>query len=168
MAFLPNGNIIVLTSGADDELIFMNSAGKVLNRIKDIVSSQTENSQTSLDLAVDGLGNIYILSQRESAVFRFSPEGKFVDRFGNNEPFATPSSDAEFRGTVGAIAVDSQGRIYVTDFDGIKIFSNDGRFLQLVPEPPESGFIYDMVFNTKDELFISDGKQIFQVRIRVN
>lgn len=167
LALLPDGSLVATTSSSDD-LLFISAAGKVTKRIEKIVSGQTESAQTNLDIAVDGLGNLYILSQRENAVFRFSPEGKFVDRFGNNDPFATPSSEGDFRGTVGAIAVDSQGRIYVTDFDGIKVFSNDGKYLDLIPEPTGSGFIYDMAFNTKDELFTTDGKQIYQLRLHVD
>ena len=167
MAFLPNGNLVAVATSMDDTLLFFNSAGKLLNRVEKVISTQTENSQTSIDIAVDGLGNIYLLSQRENAVFQYTADGKFVDRFGHNDPFAKEKTPGDFSGTVGAIAVDSQGRIYVTDFDGIKVFSNDGKYLELIPEPPESGFIYDMSFNTKDELFVTDGKQVFQMSINI-
>lgn len=165
MAFLPNGNFVVAT--IDDTLVFFNAAGKQLSRIENIVSTQTENSQTNIDIAVDGLGNLYLLSQRDNAVLKYSPEGKFMDRFGHNDPFAKEENPGDFSGSVGAIAVDSEGRIYVTDFDGIKVYSNAGNYLDLIPEPQGSGFIYDMAFNTKDELFVTDGKQVFQLSINV-
>jgi DNA-binding beta-propeller fold protein YncE len=167
MTFLPNGNLLVVTSSMDDNLLFFNPAGKLINRVEKVISTQTENSQTSIDIAVDGLGNIYLLSQRDNAVLKYSPDGKFMDRFGHNDPFAKEKTPGDFSGSVGAIAVDSEGRIYVTDFDGIKVFSNDGKFLELIPEPQGSGFIYDMAFNTKDELFMTDGKQVFQLSLNV-
>src|ERR1051325_3583614 len=113
--------------------------------IRSAISNQTESAELETRLAVDGLGNIYALGAFSNAVFKFSPEGRYVTRFGSagDEPGQLRAPDA--------IAVDGQGRVYVGDFKGIQVFGEDGRFIGLIKvDGPASG----MVFNDKNELFV--------------
>lgn len=140
---LSNGNLAALSmAAATDDLIIYNTQGRVVRRVKKIVSSQTDNSQTLLDLAADGVGNLYIVSHREKAVFRYTPDGRFVDRFGDDE-FSSPSS----------IAVDSKGRVFVGDSLKVLVFTAEGKKLYEVKLP--SGGTRDMAFNDADKLFVS-------------
>ena len=48
------------------------------------MGSQTGNPGLDSRIAVDGEGNIYILGGTfDDAVFKFSPQGRFVTRFGS-------------------------------------------------------------------------------------
>ena len=79
------------------------------------------------------------------AVFKYDPEGNFINRFGSlgGEP-------GQFRAP-HAIAVDGRGRVYVSDINGIEVFDSDGRFLERL----EVGrTIFGMVFNDQNELFV--------------
>jgi hypothetical protein len=163
---LPNGNLALMSmkAGEDDLFIITPQSRRVLG-VDKIISTITENAQTNIDMAADGVGNLYLLSQRDKAVFRFTAEGKFIDRFGRDQPTGDGKRPGDFRGTVGAVAVDSTGRIYISDFDGIKVFTNEGDFVGVIDTDTAIGFIHDMAFNTKDELFITDGKKVYKLRV---
>jgi sugar lactone lactonase YvrE len=103
------------------------------------------------NLAVDGLGNIYVtgtaedvLGDRQDVVFKFTPEGQYASQFGSSG-----NELGTFMGIVSAIAVDGQGRIYVADFQGIQIFDNNGRYLDIIKF---DGAARDMAFNDQSEL----------------
>ena len=96
-------------------------------------------------MAIDGRGNIYALGGFTNSVFKFSPDGKFVNRFGS--PGHQPG---QISGAM-AIAVDGKGRVFVSDIKGVQVFDSDGRYLNVFkPDGVASG----MVFNDKNELFI--------------
>ncbi len=117
-----DGGLVVL---ADSETILrMDREGQVLWTVEDAVSSISGDSELAARLAVDGLGNIYVLGRFNNAVFKFSPEGKFINRFGGEgeEP-------GQFRAPY-ALAVDGRGQVYVTDIKGIQVFDGDGRYMR--------------------------------------
>ena len=119
-----DGGLVVL---ADSETILrMDRDGQVLWTVEDAVSSISGDSELAARLAVDGLGNIYVLGRFNNAVFKFSPEGKFINRFG-----AEGEEPGQFRAPY-ALAVDGQGQVYVTDIKGIQIFDRDGRYLRML------------------------------------
>lgn len=160
VTIMPDGNIAALTSSAaKDDLILYTPQGGVLKRYNKIVSSITENSQNNLSLAVDGLGQFYILSQREKAVFLFSADGKYIDRFGGDS-----DNDEESLGSPFAVALDSQGRVYVSDSRRVHIFSASGKYLDRIPF--EGGVPMDMEFNTGDELIMTVNIQmVYKLRL---
>jgi hypothetical protein len=97
------------------------------------------------------VGNIYVtgvaedvLGDRQDVVFKFTAEGQFASQFGSsgNEP-------GLFMGIVSAIAVDGQGHIYVADFQGVQVFDNNGRFLELLQL---EGVAFDMAITSQNEL----------------
>jgi DNA-binding beta-propeller fold protein YncE len=78
-------------------------------------------------VAVDGTGNIYALSDRGDNVFIFAPDGRFINRFGGSgdQPGQLRSGDS--------IAVDGQGRIFVSDSSrGIQVFDKNGRYVSAI------------------------------------
>ncbi|HVG20399.1 MAG TPA: NHL repeat-containing protein [Blastocatellia bacterium] len=145
IAVMADGGLVASWSRNRDDIVRFDASGKTVQTIRSAISSQTESSELETRLAVDGLGNIYALGTFSNAVFRFSPGGKYVTRFGSagDEP-------GQFRAP-GSIAVDGQGRVYVGDFKGIQVFDGDGRYLGLIKvDGPASG----MVFNDNNELFV--------------
>ena len=131
LALTINGDILAITLFGDG-LVRFDAEGNVLQNI----SMDSVPSALDFDnVAVDGLGNIYVigaaedvLGDRQNVVFKFTAEGQFASQFGSNG-----NEPGLFMGSVSAIAVDGQGRIYVGDFQGIQIFDNNGRFLDLIP-----------------------------------
>ena len=154
-AWEPYGSGISYSTGGDN-IVRFDANGRTVRTIRNAVSSQTEGADLELRIAVDGLGNIFALSTFSSAVFRFTPEGKFVNRFGGtgNQPgqFTAP----------GAIAVDGKGRVYVSDIKGIQVFDANGTYLDLIkPDGGASG----MVFNDQNEMLVVAGSKVSKFAI---
>lgn len=142
-AATPDGGIVLYTN--DETLVRLNTDLQIVWSIPEVVSRATDASIGSCKLAVDGLGNIYLLSSSESAVFKLSPEGRYITRWGSSgdEP-------GQFR-AVDAITVDSQGRVYVSDIYGIKIFESDGRYVDMIDV---MGVAFGMTFDAQGRLVI--------------
>jgi len=155
VAVLPGGGLVAASYRNRDDIVWLNSDGEVVSRLKEAIRGQTGDSELNTRVAVDGLGNIYALGQFNNAVFIFDPEGKFVSKFGSdgNEP-------GQFRAP-GTIAVDSQSRVYVSDIKGIQVFAADGRYLRVFV-PPNRAFVFGMTFNDRNELFGVAGDEVFK------
>jgi DNA-binding beta-propeller fold protein YncE len=141
----PDGGLVAFSYQSRDDVIKLDASGQVRQVIRAAVSGQTDRSELSIRVAADGAGNVYALGEFNDAVFKFSPEGRYLTRFGGDgdEPglFRAPS----------AIAVDNQGRVYVADFKGVQVFDPNGRYLDLVKV---KGAASGMAFNDKGELFV--------------
>jgi len=124
IALTPDGNIIAISRG--DDLIKFDSDHNVVLFIEDIVENQTDDGELDGHVAVDGMGNIFVLGSFNNAVLKFSPEGKFLNKFGSDgdEP-------GQFQ-AVGAITIDNKGRLYISDIKGIQIFDPDGRYIDFI------------------------------------
>jgi DNA-binding beta-propeller fold protein YncE/DNA-directed RNA polymerase subunit RPC12/RpoP len=140
-----------------DDIVRFSPSGQVLRTIRAAVSSVTEESELDTQVAIDGLGNIYALGSFSNAVFKFSPEGKFVTRFGDAGDQA-----GQFRAP-SAIAVDGKGRVYVSDFKGVQVFDSNGRYLTTF-DP--AGIASGMVFNDKNELFIAARTHVLRLALK--
>jgi sugar lactone lactonase YvrE len=134
-----------------DDIVRFNPSGQVTRTIPKAISSVTDSSELDTRVAVDGLGNIYALGTFNNAVFKFTPEGKFTNKFG---------SEGDQQGQLRApyaLAVDGKGRVFVSDIKGVQVFDSEGRFLQTFKtDGPASG----MVFNDKNELFVAARKEV--------
>jgi DNA-binding beta-propeller fold protein YncE len=140
-----DGGLVAAWQSNRDDLVTFDPNGKVVRTIPAAISSASGDSELSTRVAVDGSGYIYALGIFNRAVFRFSRDGKFVNRFGSGGDQAgqlrAPSS----------IAVDGYGRVYVGDIKGIQVFDADGRYLGFIGL---KGMPFGMVFNDKNELFV--------------
>lgn len=147
-------------AGGADDIVRFNSDGQVVQTIRKAISGQTDDSELNMRLASDGLGNIYALGTFNDAVFKFTREGRFVTRIGGegNEPgqFRAPS----------AIAVDGQGRIFVSDTKGVQVFDTDGRYLDVFKVPNHVAF--GLVFNDRNELLSASRSKVFKFAINKN
>lgn len=146
--------VITSTEGHRDDLVHFDSNGKVLQRIQGAISEQTGDAEVDNQIAVDGLGNLYVLGGTfDHGVFKFSREGKFVNRFGSRG-----DAPGQFN-SPGAIAVDGKGRIFVGDGVNVLVFAPDGRYLdRFRVEGGASG----MVFDDQDHLWIAARTRVFQ------
>ena len=140
--------------GVQGDLVQFDSFGKVTRVIPSVVSDQTDEPERELRLAIDGLGNLYALSRESYAVFKFSPEGKFINRFGSRGNSAQPD---QFSLGVSAIAVDTQSRVFVVDSNRVLVFTSDGRYLATFAIDNSA---YAMAFDDKNGLWLAESDKV--------
>lgn len=141
-----DGGLVAAWYRNRDDIVRFDSSGQVSKVIREAISGQTERSELDTRVAVDGLGNIYALGHFNSAVLKFTPEGRFVNKFGSAGEQA-----GQFRAPQ-AIAVDGRGRVYVSDIKGIQVFDSDGRYINVFRP---SGLASGMTFHNNNQLFIA-------------
>lgn len=140
-----DGGLVAAWRRNRDDLVTFDPNGKVVRTISAAISGASGDSELNMRVAVDGSGFIYALGTFNNAVFRFSREGKYVNRFGS-----AGNQAGQFRAP-SSIAVDGFGRVYVGDIKGIQVFDADGRYLALIEY---KGMPFGLVFNDKNELFV--------------
>jgi hypothetical protein len=133
------GMVMIYDNDRIETLIVVTKTGKITKRISgfhtkalDAALSPKETAIEAIRLAVDGTGNIfsvyafgdlgsYSLSSNadELMIARFTPDGKFVNKF------------VQTMNSCG-IEVDSQGRIYLSANDSIQIYSNTGETVSTI------------------------------------
>lgn len=153
----PDGGLICASYRNRDDIVRFDAQGNVVRKIEAAVSTVTESSELDTRVAVDGLGNIYALGTFSNAVFKFSPEGKFINRFGGSG-----DQPGQFR-AAHSIAVDGKGRIFVGDIKGIQVFDADGRFLNLIKV---DGPAFGMIFNDKNELIVAARNKVVKFALK--
>lgn len=151
-----DGGLVAASRRHRDDIVRMDASGRVLKVIEKAVSGQTDSAELNLRVTADGVGNIYALGTFNDAVFKFTPEGRYVNRFGGEG-----DKPGQFRAP-DSVAVDNQGRVYVTDFKGIQVFDPDGRYLDVIPV---RGAIDGIVFNDRNELLVAARTQIYKFAI---
>lgn len=155
---LPDGGLLAAwVRASSDDIVRFDASGRVTLQLTKAISSQSRRSELDVRLAADGAGNIYALGTFNDAVFKFSPDGRYVTRFGGDgdQPgqFRAPSS----------VAADNRGRVYVTDFKGVQVFDENGRYIDTFDvEGAASG----MAFNDQNELFVVARTQVFKFAVK--
>lgn len=141
----PDGGLVAFSRKGHDNVVRIDSSGQVRQVIEKAASGPADESELSIRVAADGVGNVYALGTFTDAVFKYSPDGRFLTRFGGDgdEPglFRAP----------GAIAVDNQGRVYVADFKGVQVFDPNGRYLKVIDV---KGAASGLAFTDKNELLV--------------
>ncbi|HEY8226065.1 MAG TPA: NHL repeat-containing protein [Pyrinomonadaceae bacterium] len=157
LSMSPDGGFVAAWYINRDDVVRFNSAGEVTQTIRAAISSTSGDSELNTRVAIDGLGNIYALGTFNNGVFKFSPSGKFLTRFGDDGDQA-----GQFR-AASAIAVDGKGRVYVSDVKGIQVFDGNGRYLGVFdPVGTASG----MVINDRNELFIAARTHVLKLALK--
>jgi streptogramin lyase len=152
-----DGSLVTSWYKNRDDIVRFNSAGALVRTMRAAISSVTDNAELDTHVAVDGLGNIYALGSFSNAVFKFTPDGKYQTRFGSDG-----DQPGQFRAP-SAIAVDGNGRVYVSDFKGIQVFDGNGRYLTVFNPP---GTASGMVFNDSNEIFIAARNQVLKFSLK--
>jgi hypothetical protein len=166
------GMAVVSAKGEDEELVILDAKGKATKRVHQFISSQLDKQipVEGVKVAVDGVGNVFGIyaigslygefsyDNEDLAVFRFTADGKYVNRFsgGGNEPgqFQSPN----------AIAVDSQGNVYVCDLTiGIHVFASDGRYLKKINTP---FWTQGIAFDAAGDLFVVGDNKVAKIELK--
>ncbi|EFO79277.1 serine/threonine protein kinase [Oscillochloris trichoides DG-6] len=152
MITLGDGTLLGVPWGNDGDLVQLNARGEEINRISAIIANADADGSPSA-LAADGMGQIYVLDADAQVVYLFSSSGTFRDKF------STPSAWA-----FSQMAMDGQGRIYVTNFPkGISVFAPDGQLVGMIDVP---GVAQDLVFDRENYLYVStNAKQILKIAV---
>lgn len=153
----PDGGLVCAWYRGRDDIVRFNAQGNVVRTIRAAVSTAADRSELDTRVAIDGRGNIYALGTFANGVFKFSPEGKFINRFGSqgNQPGQISAADA--------VAVDGKGRVYVSDIKGIQVFDSEG--LYLTSFKPD-GVAFGMVFNDRNELLVVARNKVVKFSIK--
>ncbi|MBI5878024.1 MAG: hypothetical protein HZB53_10250 [Chloroflexi bacterium] len=168
VAVLANGQVLTLNGlGFGDDLVRYDKDGKVLSRTSKIVSTPKGDSVflSSLHMAADGLGNLFIVDTFPSqpAIYKFGPDGKYLNRFGGKG-----DKPGQFTSLGDSLTVDAKSRVYVRDISKILVFDSDGRYIDSIPNSLYNFALQDMTSynnelyvvgqNTVTKLAVSDGK----------
>lgn len=163
------GLYVVSQKGDDDELVLIGGDGRAARRTHRFVSSQLDDGQLevrALRVAAGADGGAFALyciggvtgqfsySDEDISVFRFSPEGKFVARFGGGGRRGEPG---QF-GPPAAVAADPRGRVYVLEtFNQIHVYEPDGRFVRTLKAPHT---VQAMAFDAQGDLYVAGRYQV--------
>lgn len=112
------------SSAAQDDLLKLDANGKLLARYKKIVSSVNKKDvAVNLEPVIDGVGNIYIISEIGDQVYLFDKDGQFTNRFGDSgrEPGQIDHP--------GPAVIDGQGHLLIFNSGRIDRFSTSGRYI---------------------------------------
>lgn len=109
------------TLGSNSNIIRIGTDGKIKSTIKvtDKVGSDVDFDKVT----VDGAGNIYALDDHEYFVYKFAPDGRYVNKFGGK------GSEPGQLDTAFNLVADGQGRVFVSTANGIHVFDPSGRFI---------------------------------------
>lgn len=142
----------------NDDLILLDANGVPEWTVKNAIEAVAEESELSVSLAVDGLGNFYLTGAFTDSVYKFSPTGKYLNRWGS-----AGDGNGLFR-ALNALAVDSQGRVYVSDIHGIQVFDANGLYQRTIKFP---GVAFGLTINDQDQLFIiTNTPEVMQFNLR--
>jgi outer membrane protein assembly factor BamB/ribosomal protein S27E len=145
LAATVDGGLIATFHDIDgDHVVRFDAQGNPTLVAANVIEGLTGDSELQPLVAVDGLGNIYILGTFNDIVVVLSPEGTLQARFGSDG-----SEDGQFQAP-GAIAVDNQGRIYVSDIKGIQVFDSAGRYLATIDVDAS---VRDIAFDRDNNLY---------------
>jgi ribosomal protein L7/L12/outer membrane protein assembly factor BamB/DNA-directed RNA polymerase subunit RPC12/RpoP len=156
VATTPDGGLVAVTRGED--VLRFDPNLELIQTIPAAISSVSQDSELDAHVAVDGVGNIFLLGTFNNAVFKYSPQGRFVTRFGSDGDEA-----GQFRAP-SAIAVDNQSHVYVSDFKGVQVFDQDGRYLYQFALP---GFPFGLAFDDQNRLFaVTNAPRVIRALLR--
>lgn len=92
-------------------------------------------------IAVDAQGNIYFWGNFDSTIFKFSPQGEFLTRFGGEDDSSGSFTPGKFVNP-HQIVFDHYERMYIVDFFNIQVLDTNGNYLDKI-EPGHYGAAFD-------------------------
>lgn len=140
-----DGSVVASWYKHSDDIIRFSPEGRIDLLLEEAISGQSGDSELSTDVTVDGMGNIFAYGSFNESIFKFSPEGRFLTRFGSSG-----DRPGQFS-SLSCICTDPQGRLWVTDLMSLIIFDNDGLYLKTIDS---DYYLYDMVMGDDYQLYV--------------
>ncbi len=156
------GSLVAACQG--ERIVRFGANGAVNLVIERAFSGITGDTELNLQLAVDGLGNIYALGTFNNRVLKYGPNGRFIDQFGGRTEHPAQGVDEGRFQAPDAIAVDGHGRVFVSDIWGVQAFDANGRFQKYFKV---DGVAFGMAFDLDNNLLVASNKPaIIKLRIQ--
>ncbi len=153
-------NMLYALSGfPEDNITRFKKDGSIDLQIPNAISSFGDDATTSY-LAVDGLGNMYITSPTANAVFKYSPQGKFINQWGSETQYSNYFQPGQFYDAEG-IAVDGYGRVYVSDVNTIQVFDSTGTYINHF-----EGWVTGMTIDSQNNVYVTTGDKVEKYQIQ--
>ncbi len=146
VAIGPDGTLYALTF-QNDHLVRFKKDGSIDLEIPNAVSSVTGEPSGFAYLAVDGLGNMYLVDDMADIVLKYSPTGTYIDQFGGKSEDITKFEAGKFVSPMG-IATDGYGRIFINDSYDLQVFDSGGKYLNDI-----RGGYYGITFDEQNNLY---------------
>jgi streptogramin lyase len=148
LAIAPDNTLYAFSIEVDDDIVQLDTSGKILTRWKKVLTSQDDNiASPEAPIAVDGLGNVYAAVGNTNQVFMFDKAGKYLNRWGEEG-----SDPGQLDGLFG-IAVDGQGHLFIADVSGVEIFTTSGHFLLRIPENDAWGQYHNVALDGEGDIY---------------
>jgi DNA-binding beta-propeller fold protein YncE len=116
---------------------------------------ERNNNPRPYDVAVDASGNLYVTDTANFRVAKLSPQGKYLGTMG----FEEGSEDWQVT-SLSFIAIDPEGRKYVTGYSEIHVFSADDRFLGILGKAGQEFGAFSrprgVAFDERKNIYVSD------------
>lgn len=152
LAIAPDGTMLSFVGGQTDEIIRFDPTGAEVARYVHPISEYDPEAPLApwlIRIAADSEGRIYLMHMAtgKPAVSVYSADGKRIMQFGKNG-----SGEGELN-SPGAIAVDSKGRIYVSNSNDVLVYDSDGNYEGIIRMP----FSYragGLAFDKSDRLYV--------------
>lgn len=152
IALAPDNRLIAL---AGDEIRQFDETGKVLGRIEKLKERASAKRAQFEAIAVDGLGNYYVAEQWSTMVYKFDRTGAFVDKFGGE------TDHPDYFRYPNDVAVDGQGRVYVSTVGRIRVFDASGTRVDDI----EMNQAFGMAFDDSGALYVANRPKVTKLRI---
>ncbi len=148
----PGGGVIAVLQAPNhsDDIALLDKEGKVERIFHGAIDKVAEYMVRSPFVTMDGQGFFYVADEGNHAIFKFSPEGRYINRFGyaGHPP---GDSETDFQG----LAVDRQGQLWVSGWSTLNLVTPDGR-----PRQAYEMSAYGLAVNDKNELYVADWTQV--------
>jgi ribosomal protein L7/L12/sugar lactone lactonase YvrE/DNA-directed RNA polymerase subunit RPC12/RpoP len=153
----PDGSIVAAWYKNQDDILRFDRNGQMDLLVQNAIGNVTGDSEMDMRVAVDGTGNIYVLGFFNESVFVFTPDGRYVTRFGSvgdaKGQFTSPRR----------IAVDNLGNVYIADFPGVMVYASDGRYLDTIPI---NGAVMGITFDDQNNLYVVADEQVLRFKLK--
>lgn len=146
-----DGSLYVL--GSDQTISRYDQDGVVNLQINKVFETQLGVTEIVSHLAVDHLGNMYLLGESSAVIFKFASDGTLLDQFGGKFESGSGQRQSGAFGYPKSIAVDSYGRVFVSDWDVITVFDANDQYLadfKIV----EDMNVQDLAFDKDNTLYV--------------
>lgn len=145
MALTWDGKIVVASRKV---IVILDGALKVVEEWPD--AAEKANSTFGFEkVTVDADGAVYALDNHSNEICKFSPDGKFVDRFSSGGRSAN------------AMAIDPKGRLFVSDTSRINVLRLDGELVRSM----KSNQAFGLAFNSEGDLFIASRPYVLKQKL---